>query len=287
MAENHVVGAPCGIMDQIAITSGRREKMTHILCRPGKVVGEVEIPPGTGFVGINSMVRHSVGGNPYSDTRIGAFMGKKIINGVRARTGRAQLTYLTEMTVEELRSQYLPEIPETIVGSEFLSKFKTHDDPVTTIQPDAVYRVAGPTRHPVEENERVLKFIEALSAANNGSDERALITAGEMMYGAHESYRDNCKLSVDEVDFLVEAVRKRGPGCGLYGAKITGGGTGGTVAVFGKLEALEEHIPQIAVEYSRRVGAMPDIFEGTSPGAVEFGARRYLFGANGWKGMSA
>ena len=37
---------------------------------------EVAIPPGTGFVGINSMVRHSVAGNPYSDTRIGAFMGK-------------------------------------------------------------------------------------------------------------------------------------------------------------------------------------------------------------------
>jgi L-arabinokinase len=128
----------------------------------------------------------------------------------------------------------------------------------------------------------VLKFIEALKAAKGG-DERALVTAGEMMYGAHESYRDNCRLSAPEVNFLVEAVRKRGPESGLYGAKITGGGTGGTVAVFGKIAALKEHIPQIAVEYSRRVGAMPDIFEGMSPGAIEFGAKRYAFGANGWK----
>jgi L-arabinokinase len=30
------------------------------------------------------------------------------------------------------------------------------------------------------------------------------------------------------------------------------------------------------------VGVMPDIFEGTSPGAMEFGARRYVFGATGW-----
>jgi L-arabinokinase len=103
------------------------------------------------------------------------------------------------------------------------------------------------------------------------------------MYGAHESYRDNCRLSVPEVNFLVEAVRKRGPEHGLYGAKITGGGTGGTVAVFGKISALKEHIPQIATEYSRRVGEMPDIFEGTSPGAIEFGAKRYAFGASGWK----
>ena len=70
-----------------------------------------------------------------------------------------------------------------------------------------------------------------------------------MMYGANESYRSNCNLSIEEVDFLVEAVRKRGTAKGLYGAKITGGGTGGTVAVFGKLDALRREIPGIAEEY--------------------------------------
>ena len=282
MAENHVVGAPCGIMDQTAITSGRQGCLTHILCRPGEVKGEVEIPPGTGFVGINSMVRHSVAGSPYSDTRIGAFMGRKIINDLRARTGRSALAYLTELTPPELREQYASELPEQLLGSEFLARHKTHDDPVTKISPDATYRVAGPTRHPVEENERVLRFMEALRAAKGG-DKAALITAGECMYGAHDSYRHNCHLSTEEVDFLVDAVRQRGAKQGLYGAKITGGGTGGTVAVFGKLDALAKHIPEIAVEYSRRVGVMPDIFEGTSPGAVEFGARRYAFGAKGWQ----
>ncbi len=210
MAENHVVGAPCGIMDQIAVASGREGKLTHILCRPGSIVGEVEIPPGTGFVGINSMVRHSVAGNAYGNVRIGAFMGKKIINELRARTGRAALNYLTEISSGELKAEYEPQIPETILGSDFLAKYKTHDDPVTTVQPDATYRVAGPARHPIAENERVLKFIEALRAASGG-DERACVKAGEMMYGAHESYRDNCRLSVPEVNFLVEAVRKRGP----------------------------------------------------------------------------
>src|SRR5215471_4274654 len=126
MSENHVVGAPCGIMDQIAITSGRQGCLTHILCRPGEVKGEVQIPPGTGFVGINSMVRHSVAGSPYSDTRIGAFMGKRVINELRARTGRSALDYLTELSVKEFQEQYAREIPEEIVGSEFLAKHKTH-----------------------------------------------------------------------------------------------------------------------------------------------------------------
>jgi galactokinase len=282
MSENHVVGAPCGIMDQIAITSGRQGCLTHILCRPGEVSGEVAIPPGTGFVGINSMVRHSVAGSPYSDTRIGAFMGKKIINEIRAKTGRSALDYLTELSVEQFRAEYAAELPGELVGSEFLARHKTHDDPVTKIQPDATYRVAGPTRHPIEENERVLKFMDALRAAGAG-DERALITAGECMYGAHDSYRNNCHLSTEEVDFLVDAVRQRGSKEGLFGAKITGGGTGGTVAVFGKVDALKKHIPEIATEYSRRIGVLPDIFEGTSPGAIEFGARRYTFGARGWQ----
>jgi L-arabinokinase len=282
MAENHVVGAPCGIMDQIAVASGRRDKLTHILCRPGQILGEVEIPPGTGFVGINSMVRHSVAGNAYGNVRIGAFMGKKIINEIRARTGRAALRYLTEVSTEEWEAEYQKQVPDTMLGSEFLEKYKTHDDPVTTIQPDATYYVAGPTLHPIGENERVLRFIKALQTAEK-SDGAACVEAGEMMYAAHESYRDNCRLSVSDVNFLVEAVRKRGPGQGLYGAKITGGGTGGTVAVFGKIEALKEHIPHIAVEFSRRVGVMPDIFEGTSPGAIEFGSRRFIFGANGWR----
>ena len=282
MAENHVVGAPCGIMDQIAVTSGHQGCLTHILCRPGEVKGEVEIPRGTGLVGINSMVRHSVAGNPYSDTRVGAFMGRKIINDLRSRTGRGPLDYLTELSVAEFRKQYVGELPEKMVGSDFLAQHKTHDDSVTKIQPDATYRVAGPTSHPIEENERVLKFMDALRAARGG-DEQALIAAGECMYGAHASYRDNCHLSTEEVDFLVEAVRQRGAKAGLYGAKITGGGTGGTVAVFGRLEALKQHVPEIAVEYSRRIGMMPDIFEGTSPGAMEFGARRYQFGATGWK----
>ena len=281
MAENYVVGAPCGIMDQIAVASGRSGKLTHILCRPGQIVSEVEIPPGTGFVGISSMVRHSVAANPYADVRIGAFMGKKIINEIRACSGRSALNYLTEVSTAEWLAEFQSQVPKTMLGSEFLSHYKTHDDPVTTIQPDATYHVAGPTRHPIEENERVLRFITALRAASQG-DAAACVTAGEAMYGAHNSYRDNCHLSVPEVNFLVDAVRKRGPENGLYGAKITGGGTGGTVAIFGKIAALKEHVPQIAVEYSRRIGQMPDIFEGTSPGAIEFGARRYVFGAKGW-----
>ncbi len=281
LAENLVVGAPCGIMDQITVTSGRQGKLTHILCRPGSIMREIEIPPETAFVGINSMIKHSIGGAAYSDVRIGAFMGKRIINHVRAERGEKPIQYLTELTAESFEKEYREALPETILGSEFLVKYQSHDDPITRIQPDATYRVAGPTAHPVYENLRVLKFMDHLSAATDGS-ERDLVAAGECMVASHASYRDNCLLSVPEVDFLVDAVCSRGPQKGLYGAKITGGGSGGTVAVFGRKEALESEIPAITREYKRLTGLEAELFEGTSPGAVEFGAYRYTFSPIGW-----
>ena len=283
LAENQVVGAPCGIMDQIAVTSGRVGNLTHILCRPGSVEGAVPVPAGTAFVGINSMVKHSVGGSAYGDVRIGAFMGRKVVNARRAALGQAPVNYLTELTPAEFGRDHAAELPETVLGSRFLAEFKTHDDPVTTVQPDAEYRVRGPASHPVHENDRVLRFMAALRAAHaDAGDTAARTTAGELMYAAHESYRNQCRLSVDEVDFLVEAVRRRGPARGLYGAKITGGGSGGVVAIFGTTEGLAREVPLIAEEYRRRVGVRPDVFEGTSPGAVEFGTIRYEFSSAGW-----
>ena len=207
-AENLVVGAPCGIMDQITVTSGRQGRLTHILCRPGSIVGEVEIPCGTAFVGINSMVKHSVGGAAYGDVRIGAFMGKRIINHLRAERGESPLQYLTELDADIFEREYFDALPQTLRGAEFLERYLTHEDAITKIQPDATYRVQGPTAHPVHENARVLKFISHLQRAA-AQNQDALSAAGECMCAAHESYRTNCLLSVPEVDFLVDAVRAR------------------------------------------------------------------------------
>ena len=275
MAENLVVGAPCGIMDQMTVASGRANKLTHLLCRPGNIVGEVDVPRGTAFVGINSMVKHSVGGTAYSGVRVGAFMGKRIINHLRAASRLAPIQYLTELDVDAFEKNYRAALPDAMRGSDFLARYQSHDDPITQIQPDATYRVLGPTAHPVYENERVLKFIGYISQGD-------LIAAGECMYAAHESYRTNCLLSTPEVDFLVAQVRARGASQGLFGAKITGGGSGGTVAVFGTQDALQREMPAIASEHQRLIGVAPDIFEGTSPGAYEFGAMRYALGAHGW-----
>jgi L-arabinokinase len=89
------------------------------------------------------------------------------------------------------------------------------------------------------------------------------------MFASHASY-SACGLGSEGTDLLVELVREAGVAAGLYGAKITGGGSGGTVAVLGRGDA-GEAIAQVARRYSEQTGRQPYIFSGSSPGSAAFG----------------
>ncbi len=92
---------------------------------------------------------------------------------------------------------------------------------------------------------------------------------GELMYQSHESY-SACGLNSEGTDLLVKLVREAGPVEGLYGAKITGGGSGGTVAVLGQRSA-GASVTKLADKYVRKTGYQPYIFTGSSPGSAAFG----------------
>jgi galactokinase len=68
-------------------------------------------------------------------------------------------------------------------------------------------------------------------------------------------------------------VKDAGVGRGLYGAKITGGGSGGTVAVLGQRDAAPL-VEQIVVDYAQATGYNPLIISGSAPGAAKFGHLR-------------
>ena len=95
---------------------------------------------------------------------------------------------------------------------------------------------------------------------------------GELMYQSHQSY-SACGLGSEGTDRIVELVRRAGISRGLYGAKITGGGSGGTVAVMGHVGA-GEAIEEVAARYEREMGHKPHLFTGSSPGALAFGHYR-------------
>ena len=79
MAENFVVGAPCGIMDQMTSALGRPDALLALLCQPAEVQGFVPLPASIGFWGIDSGIRHAVSGSDYTSVRTGAFMGYRMI----------------------------------------------------------------------------------------------------------------------------------------------------------------------------------------------------------------
>lgn len=73
-------------------------------------------------------------------------------------------------------------------------------------------------RHVVSENERVARFAGALQ-------ERDLPAAGRLISASHASLRDDYEVSIPELDEIAREVESRG----AYGARLLGGGFGGSV----------------------------------------------------------
>lgn len=281
--ENLVVGAPCGVMDQTAAACGRAGRLLALLCQPAELVGHVEIPEGIAFWGIDSGIRHAVSGSDYTSVRVGAFMGYRILAdlaGLDARPDDEADTvnvvdgrwggYLANLTPSEFEHKFAGRLPKSIGGQDFLDRYQGTTDPVARIDPARTYAVRQPTRHPIYENFRVRTFGELLRGTPSESTLRLL---GELMYQSHQSY-SACGLGSDGTDRLVEMVRKTGPAVGLFGAKITGGGSGGTVAVLGWADA-DGEVRRIARQYAEQTGRQTYVFSGSSDGAVATGCFRF------------
>ncbi len=74
-------------------------------------------------------------------------------------------------------------------------------------------------RHVRSENERVLAAVEALRRDDP-------VALGRLLDESHDSLRDDYEVSLPEIDILVRILRAEP---GVFGARITGGGFGGSV----------------------------------------------------------
>lgn len=298
--ENHIVGAPCGVMDQMTSACGEANKLLAMVCQPAEVVGLVEIPSHIRFWGIDSGIRHSIGGTDYGSVRIGTFMGRKMIktiaaamvssslsndngtnsddleeDGIELVEAEASLDYLCNLFPHRYESVYAKMLPESMLGESFMEKYDDHNDSVTVIDPKRSYGVKASARHPIYENFRVKAFKALLTSS--ASDDQ-LSALGELMYQCHFSY-GACGLGSDGTDRLVRLVQEmqhkkvaKSDDGTLYGAKITGGGSGGTVCVVGRNSLRSSHqILEIQQKYKGATGYLPFVFEGSSPGAGKFG----------------
>jgi L-arabinokinase len=283
--ENHLVGAPCGIMDQVSSCYGHADSLLQMVCQPCEIQPPLFLPSGTRVVGINSRVKHSVGGGMYGKTRCAAFMGHKMILYQMVKIGLAagrelvgdpMRGYLANLDPEDYKRTFREHLPESISGQEFLDKYGATIDSATAVEPGDVYHIQHATDHHVLEARRVKRFVEFLreaGKATGGSRKLLLDKAGHLMYASHLSYTNDAMLGADECDLLVKLVREREP-AGLYGAKITGGGSGGTVAVLAEQgPTVDATLFEIMEKYESETGNAPEALIGSSPGAWHVGTK--------------
>ena len=89
------------------------------------------------------------------------------------------------------------------------------------------------------------------------------------MFQSHWSYTE-CGLGCEATDLLVDLVREECASGKLYGAKVTGGGGGGTVAVLGAEDG-DASFRRVVEKYAKARRFQPYVFEGSSMGADRFG----------------
>jgi L-arabinokinase len=234
-----------------------------LLCQPAEVQPPVPIPDDIEFWGLDSGERHEVAGFDYGAVRAGAFMGLRILSD-HAAVG----DYLANIEPAAFEQELARHLPERMSGDAFLCRYGGTSDPVTVVERDRVYPVRAAAAYPIYERDRAEAFRRLLLEP---LDEGRLLRLGALMYESHAGY-GACGLGSPGTDRLVDLVRAAGPEAGLYGARITGGGSGGTVAVVGRRGAAAA-VARVVDAYAMESGYRPYVFEGGSPGAAAFGCR--------------
>jgi galactokinase len=209
IAENDFVGAPVGVMDQMA-ASLADDRTALFLDTRTLQYEQVPLPDGGGLVVINSGVAHNHASGDYR-TR-------------RAECERAAAA----LGVPQLRDLGLADLPRVAALPEPLDRR---------------------ARHVVTEDERVLESVAAMKAGD-------LRRLGELFAASHASQRDDFEVSVREIDLLVDLASAEP---GVFGARLTGGGFGGSIVALVEAGASAGIGERVARAYRERSGHTPAI----------------------------
>lgn len=155
-----------------------------------------------------------------------------------------------ERGVEILR-EFLPEIKQLRdVGIEDFERYAAR-------LPEIVRKRC---RHVITENARTLQAVQALKKND-------FTEFGRLMWLSHASLRDDYSVSCEELDLLVEIADD----CGfVFGARMTGGGFGGSTVNIVPRANLTEFTGKISTEYKRRTNLETSVYiSGAASGARE------------------
>lgn len=104
--------------------------------------------------------------------------------------------------------------------------------------------------HVISENERVVQAVQALKQGD-------LAALGSLMYQSHFSLKNYYEVSCDELDTVVDICAE----CeGVYGARMTGAGFGGSAICLVHNKFVNEVVERLTREYPEKVGQEPEIY---------------------------
>jgi galactokinase len=134
-----------------------------------------------------------------------------------------------------------------ILGVESLRDVSVGDlDRARDVLDDVTFRRV---RHVVTENQRVLDTVRLLR-------EQGPTAIGELLDASHRSMRDDFEISVPELDLAVETAQANG----AIGARMTGGGFGGSAIALVPSDALSRVLVAIDGAFAENGFGQPDVF---------------------------
>jgi galactokinase len=233
--ENDFAGIPTGIMDQSA----------SLLCQAGHALlldcrsGQTSLIPldltaaGLILLVIDTRVRRSLSDGRYADRRRDCEEAARVL-------GVASLRDITQDDLDH---------------GDLNHGLLNHGPGGAHLDPALARRV----RHVVTENSRVLQTVDLLRAGHPRD-------CGPLLTASHVSLRDNFEISWPQADAAVEAAI----GAGALGARMTGGGFGGSVIALTEADRSGAVRAAVSESFARR-GWEPPGFTDVLPSP---GARR-------------
>lgn len=210
--ENGYVGVNSGIMDQFAVANGAKDHAILLMC---DTLEYKLVPFRTGAYKLiisNTKKRRGLVDSKYNERRSQCDAALEIL-----RKREPGLEYLAHLQPEQL-NEWRGDFPDEVLFNR--------------------------AKHVVEENARVLKSVDALTA----NDLKAF---GELMNASHDSLRDLYEVSCLELDVMVEEARKIE---GTLGARMTGAGFGGCTVSLVHEDAVDRFLAEVGKAYLERTG---------------------------------